>query len=356
MSAGLEELEEVFRATRPHTPRRRRAKRRSWIWIVAIVTVVVVLPIGLIGSYLMWLGSTFDGTAKHLEKPFPAEAGRPAAVAGATNMLLIGSDSRDGLGDVTSGDSTGQRSDTLMLVHIPADRQGIVIVSLMRDLWVPVPGHGTTKLNAAFSHGGVPLTVATVESLLGARIDHVLVADFAGFGSIASALGGVEVWSDVAFTSKNMPGHSYARGYNTLSGDAALAFVRERYAFANADFQRVKNQQAFIRGVVNGFADAGTLVNPVKSQAAVAELSRYVTVDAGLTSSVIGGLAFDLRGLSNSDIHTLTIPTSGTGTSPEGQSIVIPDGARIDLMVEALEGDRLVGLIDSGRLDTEGGR
>jgi LCP family protein required for cell wall assembly len=356
MSASFEELGIDLpagppgdRATRKKHERTKKRRRRVWIWVGA-VALVVALPLALFGGYLWWLGSSFDDNVGRIEKAFPPADGRPAPVAGATNVLLIGSDSRTGLGDALSGAATGERSDTLMLVHIPADHSGIVIVSLMRDLWVPIPGHGDAKLNAAFSWGGAPLVVQTVEGLLGARIDHVMVVDFGGFGSIATALGGVDVWSDHAFTSKNMPGYSFDKGINRVAGSAALAFVRERYSFADADYQRVRNQQAFIRGALNGFISTGTLLNPIRTQNAVRTLAGYVDVDSGLTASVVGGLAADLRGLKADGIHTLTLPTAGTGTSPDGQSIVRVDEARTSVLKKALGADDLIAVIDSGAL------
>lgn len=274
--SDLDELEAYFdsaaarRSARIDRDRRKRRRRRAlWIWLTAAVLVVVVVPTALIGGYLLWLGGTFDNGVSRIAEAFPDEGTRPRAVDGSTNILLIGSDSRTGLSDVRSGKATGERSDTLMLVNVPKDGAGITVMSLMRDLWVTIPGHGSAKLNAAFSWGGVPLTVQTVEALLAVRIDHVMVVDFGGFGSMATALGGVDVWSDKAFQSRNMPGYKYQKGYNLVEGAKALAFVRERYSFADADYQRVRNQQAFIRALVLGFVKTGTLTDPVKLQSAV---------------------------------------------------------------------------------------
>ncbi len=311
---------------------------------------MIVLPVALVGGYVLWLGSSFDDTVERIPDAFPDETGRPPAVAGATNFLLIGSDSRSGLRDPLSGGATGERSDTLMLVHIPADRSGVVVVSLMRDLWVPIPGHGEAKLNAAYSWGGVPLTVQTVEGLLGARIDHVAVVDFGGFGDLATALGGVKVWSDQAFTSKNMPGYSFEKGENRLEGSAALAFVRERYSFPDADYQRVRNQQAFVRGMLQGFISTQTLSDPGRTQSAITTLARHVAVDKGLTASVAASLALSFRGLAPDAIHTLTLPTAGTGTSPDGQSIVRVDEARVEVLRKALVADDVVPTLKRGAL------
>ncbi|WP_426623025.1 LCP family protein [Leifsonia sp. McL0607] len=352
----LEDLEAIFdsaqerRSARDDRQKGKRRRRRVlWIWLTAVI-LVLVLPVALIGGYLIWLGGTFDNGVIRIADPFPKEDTRPRPVNGATNILLIGSDSRTGLSDVLSGKATGERSDTMMLVNVPEDGSGITVMSLMRDLWVPVPGHGSAKLNAAFSWGGVPLTVQTVEALLGTRIDHVMVVDFGGFGSIATALGGVDVWSDTAFQSKNMPGYSYKKGYNLVEGSAALAFVRERYSFAEADYQRVRNQQAFIRALVLGFVNTGTLTNPLKLQSAVGTLAHYIAADGGLTAGAVADLALRSRGLNNDAIHTLTLPTAGTGTSPDGQSIVKVDESRLAIIRKALVDDDLIKRFTSGEL------
>lgn len=354
MSTAFDELgiavpPEDARSARKRDERKKRRRRRAWIVVFACL-LVVALPLALVGGYLAWIGSSFDDNVGRITKAFPPAEGRPTGVPGATNILLIGSDSRTGLGDALSGAATGDRSDTLMLVNIPADHSGVTIISLMRDLWVPIPGHGDAKLNAAFSWGGAPLVVQTVEGLLGARIDHVMVVDFGGFGSLATALGGVEVWSAHAFTTKNMPGYSFTKGTNRVEGSAALAFVRERYAFADADFQRVRNQQAFIRGALNGLISAGTLLNPTRTHDAVTTLARHLAVDSGLTASRAGTLAFELRGLKPEGILTLTLPTAGTATSPDGQSIVRLDESRTSILTNALAHDDLIRVFESGAL------
>ena len=167
------------------------------------------------------------------------------------NILLLGSDSRGATTSVGAAGVSDQRSDTMMLVHIDADRKNVYVMSIMRDLWVPIPGNGTAKINAALAWGGTPLAIQTVEQLLGARIDHVAIIDFQGLKAMTDALGGVDVDSPVAFTTVKSPHYTFSQGLNHLDGDQALAFARERYAFATADYQRVADQQALLRGILN---------------------------------------------------------------------------------------------------------
>ena len=299
----------------------------SLVGIAAVVAVVA-------GVFLGGLARSYDAGKDVIRDPFPTGS-RPAPSTGAQNILLVGSDSRSN--DDPDGDrAAGGRSDTLMLAHVPADRKGVYLMSIMRDSWVDVPGRGMAKINAAYAWGGVPLTVQTVENLLDVRIDHVAEIDFAGFRDMTDALGGVTVNAPKAFTAG---GHSYTAGDNRLDGDAALAFVRERHSFADADYTRVKNQQAFMRGILDGVLAKGTITNPGRIQDFVTATSEYLSVDEGLTFQTLVGLGWSLRDVRPSDLTTFTMPTAGTGTSPGGQSIVNVNTLAVQSLSQALRSD-----------------
>lgn len=302
--------------------------------LVGIATVIAVVVSVFVGG----LARSYDAGRDVIRDPFPSGP-RPAPTTdGAEDVLLIGSDSRSGYdpdGEHRERDGGG-RSDTLMLAHLPADRQGVYLTSIMRDSWVDVPGHGMAKINAAYAWGGVPLTVQTVEQLLDVRIDHVAEIDFAGFERMTDALGGVTVDSPQAFSAR---GHHYTAGPNRLDGAAALAFVRERYAFADADHTRVRNQQAFVRGVVEGLLSKGTLTNPRRIQDFVAATSGYLSVDQDLTFSTLVGLGWSLRDVRTADLHTFTLPTAGGVTTPDGQSAVAVNTIAVQALSQALRSD-----------------
>jgi LCP family protein required for cell wall assembly len=322
--------------------RRRTSRRRRRPFLVALIATVgalvaVAAVIAVVASvFVGGLARSFDQATATIAEPFPSGS-RPVPVDGAQNVLLIGSDSRSDL-DPDGDHAAGGRSDTLMLLHVPADRQGVSLMSIMRDSWVDVPGHGTAKINAAYSWGGVPLVVQTVERLLDARIDHVAEIDFAGFADMTDALGGVTVQSPQAFEAR---GHSFAAGANRLDGDAALAFVRERYAFADADHTRVRNQQAFMRGVVDGVLSKGTISNPGRIQDFVSATSAHLSVDAGLDFRTLVDLGWSLRDVRPSDLVTFTMPTAGGGTSPDGQSYVAVNTLAVQSLSQALRSDDL---------------
>lgn len=315
-----------------------RGRRRVLAPLLFISGVLVGLPLIALALIAILLPTVIAPVTTFSSNPFPENRPVYTATPGAMNVLLIGSDTRAAnLGDVASGARTGERSDTLMLVHVDANRDRIAVISLMRDLFVPVPGHGVTKLNAAFSYGGVPLTIVTVEQLLHVHVDHVAVIDFEGFAAMSDAVGGVPVNSPKAFDSRNMPGYHFTAGRNIVSGQRALAFVRERYAFPDADFQRVRDQQSFMEGLL------GVVLHGNRSVGQMTGLARqvraFVTVDRGLSTLAAVRLGWNLRNLDIASNTYLTAPTLGTGTE-NNQSVVYPDTVRMLELGVAIAQDR----------------
>lgn len=355
--------------------RRRHPLRTA---LLVLLAVAIVIPAAA-GAYLFSLGRAYDSQAKVIDNPFPSESNRPQprsaapsavtpaeggssgpAAAGAAaaapaqaaapadaaggqalNILVMGSDSRGAtVGTAVSGSSSDQRADTLMLVHIPADRSKIFAISLMRDLWVDIPGHGKAKINAALAYGGVPLMVQTVESMFNERVDHVAMVDFEGFVGLTDALGGVEVDIPRSFVSAHDK-FSYHQGRSLLDGKHALEFVRERYSFTDGDYQRVRNQQAFVRALFAKNLSPETLLNPVKVHNVVTAMAPFISVDSGLNAATLANLALELRNVRADDMEMFTLPTLGIGTSADGQSIVLPNQTAIKAIGDALAGDSL---------------
>jgi LCP family protein required for cell wall assembly len=318
------------------------------VWFVALAAVVVAAAVAVVAAvgggalYVGSVASTFDVHVSHIQRAFPADAVRPAATAtGAMNILLLGSDSRGAPTAVGQTAVSDQRADTMMLVHIDADRRNVYLISIMRDSWVPIPGNGTAKINASLAWGGTPLVVQTVEQLLGARIDHVAIIDFAGLTDMTNALGGVDVDSPVAFTTVKAPHYTFVKGMNHLDGAQALAFARERYAFPTADYQRVADQQALMRGFAAKLMSFSVLSDPGRLTSFAAAAGSSVKVDQGFGLPQMLQLAASMRLSGASSIHAFTLPTAGTGTSPDGQSIVELDQAAVARLRAALADDTL---------------
>ena len=309
---------------------RRPAKKRGGRKILIAVAVVVALIAVVAGGYLFNLARTFDSGSSKIEQAFPDESTRPKKTDNSINILVMGSDSRGSAeSDAAGGTPTEQRADTLMLMHIPADRKNVYTMSIMRDLWVDIPDHGEAKINSALALGGTPLMVQTVESIFQQRIDHVAMIDFEGFKGLTDALGGVSVNLDLPFTSDALPGQSFAPGQHTFNGTEALAFVRERHAYADGDYQRVRNQQEFLRAIIKKSTSGQTLSNPITITNMVGAVSPFVTVDKSLDSGALAGLGLELRDIRQQNTVMFTLPTGGVGTSADGQSIVLADPTAI---------------------------
>ncbi len=251
------------------------------------------------------------------------------------NILLLGSDTRTG---ADAALVSGSRADTIMLMHIPADGKGVYIISIMRDTWVNIPGYGTAKVNAALNYGGVSLQVATVENLLGIKIDHVAEIEFEGFKALVNSVGGVDVQVPFNF---DINAWSFKQGMQHMDGGAALAFVRARYQFADGDYQRVRNQRAFLRGLYNTMKAKGALSNVGSFQSAVESIAGYMRVDSGLDAAQIAQIAAPVLTSGDTTMRMTTLPNAGPGWSYDGQSIIFVDQAANAQLAHALQNDTM---------------
>jgi LCP family protein required for cell wall assembly len=291
----------------PPPPRRPRRKPR---WGRRILIGFMVLLLLITGS-LVWMDFSLNRVAA-IEEDYP---GRPAEASG-TNWLIVGSDSREGLTDeekakLTTGDTTGKRTDTIMVAHIPDNDTPPTLMSLPRDSNVEVPGNGVNKINAAFSIGGAPLLVKTVEGATGLRIDHYAEISFGGFAGIVDAVGGVEM--DIPEEMRDTKtGAVIPAGKQTLDGVQALAFVRMRYSASTprSDLDRVVNQRKFIGALAGEIASAGVLLNPFTLFPVVGEMTDALTVDEGDHLWHLSSLGFAMSGISDGSTVTTTVPVT----------------------------------------------
>lgn len=331
------------------TPGRRpRPRARRLVIIGLLVLALLVCGTAIAGAgYLR----SVQGDIKRVEafRDVP-EAERPVKTAtGAENILIIGTDSRD------PDRSTGSRSDSIILAHLPADRSSAQLVSIPRDTWVSVPattdgrGGRNAKINAAYAWGGVPLMVRTLEKFTGVRIDHVALIDFAGFKDIVDALDGVEIDVAEGFTSThslNPDGRrTFVAGRQVMDGAAALDYARERFAFADGDFARIRHQQQVIRAILDKAASGGLLTSPTRLDAFLRATADAVTADT--TMSIVDQAA-GLRHLRSSNLTFITSPTKGTGTI-RNESVVLADTAKAKKLYDAIRRDAVPHILAGGK-------
>jgi LCP family protein required for cell wall assembly len=254
------------------------------------------------------------------------------------NILLLGSDSRIST-DPGAWTRGAQRTDAIMIAHIPDDRSAVTVTSIPRDSWVTIPGHGKNKINAGFSFGGPTLMVKTVEKLTGVRIDHVVIVDFEGFQEITDDLGGVNI--NVSKATKDGRA-SFAAGPQTMDGETALNYVRQRHNLPGGDFDRVKRQQNWIRAVALKTLNKGTLTNPLTVNAVLDSLTSSIAADDAFSIGKMRSLALSLRKVRGDDLTFLTAPVAGTGRSPDGkQSIVNLDAGANRALWKSVAADDL---------------
>ncbi|WP_405985971.1 LCP family protein [Streptomyces sp. NBC_00872] len=327
----------------PPAPRYAPDWRRR-IKIGALTLVVVVLGVS-IGTYF-WADSKLQrevDLSKVIERP---EAGD------GTNYLIVGSDSREGMSaeekkKLHTGSADGKRTDSMMILHDGSN--GPTLISLPRDSNVTIPSfRGSesgkmfpntgrqTKLNAAYAEDGPELLVRTVEFNTGLHIDHYVEIGFAGFANIVDAIGGVEIDIPKAFKDEKS-GADFQAGKQTLNGEQSLAFVRTRYAFANSDLDRTKNQQKFLAALASQTATPGTILNPFKLYPTMGAGLDTLIVDKDMSLWSLGQMFFAMKGVTGGDGKSMNMPISGS----TGGNLVW-DKAKVKELVNQLNNDEKV--------------
>ena len=238
-----------------------------------------------------------------------------------TNWLITGSDSRAGLSKKEENqlalghDISGNRSDTILLLHVPANGTRPTLVSLPRDSYVPIPGHGSNKLNAAYSFGGPKLLVQTVQNVTGLPISHYMGIGFGGLVSVVNDIGGVRVCLPGPMKDPKA-GLNLKAGCQVLNGDQALGFVRTRN-FAQSDLQREQDQRILIKGILSKMTSPGTLANPFAVIPAANGAAAAITIDQGTGLTQLISVAFALR-----NPVTTTVPIANPNLSTAAGSAV----------------------------------
>ncbi|WP_443063763.1 LCP family protein [Streptomyces sp. NBC_00659] len=318
-------------------------RRRRWLRWTATGVSVVVLGAVAVGwaAYEKLNGNiTADNdTAAELAR---YERERPTAlVRDAQNILLIGSDSRSGVGNKKYGrDSGTERSDTTILLHLAANRRSATAMSLPRDLMVDVPGcrrpDGTrtdpmfAMFNYAFEVGGSACTIRTVEKLTNIRVDHHMVVDFHGFKDMVDAVDGVEVCLREPIDDKAAKLRLPA-GKVVLDGEQALGYVRARKSIGNgSDTDRMDRQQKFLGALISKVRSDDVLLNPAKLYPVLDAATSSLTTDPGLASlRGLYDLVRGLRDIPTDSIQFLTVPRTSYVLNANRDQLMEPAAARL---------------------------
>ena len=254
----------------------------------------------------------------------------------ASNWLLVGSDSRVGLTQeqadelATGSDDVGQRTDTIMIAHIPVVGKP-KLVSIPRDSYVDIPGYGQNKINAAFSFGGAPLLIDTVEKSTGIHIDHYAEIGFGGFAGLVDAVGGIEMCPPEAIDDP-LAGLNIQAGCQKFDGKSALGYVRTR-ATAQGDLDRVGRQREFMSSLVGKMSSPLTWLNPFRFFPMISAGTKAIFV--GESDHVWHLSWLMLRMALGAD--SLTVPDAGTMDTYDAGNVLLWDEAASAALFDELK-------------------
>ena len=335
---------------------------RKWARNIAVaLSIAIVVTSGALNF--------FSKAASNAIPRSKALQGAPQSKNGDTNILLIGLDSRrDNEGNPIPKELTkllrvgpasigGYNTNTLILIHVPADGKKAVAVSIPRDNYVNVPGYGMKKIKEAYSYAkyaedsklykegvkqplrerlsrdaGRAATLATVSQFLDVPIDHFAEVNMIGFYDLANALGGIQVCLNKAVSDTKYSGAVFPAGLQTISGADALKFVRQRHGLPNGDLDRTHRQQAFIAGVITKFRTQGIFGDIGKISALLDVAKKDVVIDSGF--DVLGFLP-QAKALTSGNIKFHTLPIEGY-VMRNSQSVNLVDEVKIRKVVEDL--------------------
>ncbi|HTZ45490.1 MAG TPA: LCP family protein [Jatrophihabitans sp.] len=357
--------------------RTRGATARGVLLGVKIVAAAMSLAV-VLGSGWAWATyRSFNSNIKRLQITSSSSAGAKNIDGSDQNILIVGNDDRQTATNAelaqlgTTRDGGSLNTDTMMLLHVPANGSKATVISFPRDSYVDIPGYGKNKLNSAYPDGfndakgsvddkraaGASLLETTIENLTGLKIDHFVQVDLLGFYRISNAIQGVTVCLNegargakyVGETGNGIdsgyePDGSFVKDYtninlppgkSTIQGLQALAFVRQRHGLPNGDLDRIKRQQYFLSAVFRKLVSGGTLLNPIKLQNLLKAITSSLTMDQSLDPIK---LAQQMQNLSAGNVSFTTIPTSGfDDNTPAGSVVVVNTAAMPDFI------NRLIG-------------
>jgi LCP family protein required for cell wall assembly len=298
----------------------RRPLRRVLTALAVVIGLLAVTGTAsaLVAYYKLNGNITQESVDNLIGNDRPVKVINPDTPKEAENILLIGSDRRKLKNQNEL--NAGQRSDTTILLHLAADRQSAVLVSIPRDTIVnlpvchrkdgtSVPAQTAVMFNTAFSNAGAACTIATVERLTKIRIDHHVVVDFSGFKDMVDALGGVQVCVPQAVN--DVDSHLVlSAGVHNVKGRTALAYVRTRHALGDgSDLSRIDRQQAFLGSMVDKIRSNGLLLRPDRLLRFLGAATNSLTTDPGLGNlNALRKLAQEVKGIDSKDVTFLTAP------------------------------------------------
>ncbi|MGA7272354.1 MAG: LCP family protein, partial [Acidimicrobiia bacterium] len=345
--------------SRHSSPSSASVRRRLPRWLK--VTVISALVLANLVVFGVWwtihsADKAFRDNAAVRDDVVSELAAAPADSADPLYVLLIGTDSRAGVDKSVFGDFAGARGDVIMIARLDPGEGKVALLSIPRDTYVPIEGHGENKINAAYAYGDAPLMVKTVRQAFDIPLNHYVEIDFAGFQDLVDELGGVEMrFSNPARDLKSKL--DVPAGDMMLNGFQALAYARSRHyqeqrdgswrSVDASDIGRTARQQQLVLAILSRLKRPSTLAD---TGSVVASLARHMTVDSALADSSLVRLAFSMRDVGVSDIETATLPT--VGATRGKASVQLIDHPAADPMVAAFRSGQPMDTTEAGGIVT----
>jgi len=339
------------RARKPRTPSSQRPEagrshRRRRLLVGILVLVVAWLAFMIWVPFHAWAG---------VQRIDASPAGdRPAASKG-YDYVLVGSDSREGMTAAqqralhtgSTKAAEGKRTDSIILVHVPAGDGKAAMISLPRDSYVPIPGHGSNKINAAYSLGGPKLLVETIEQVTDVRVDGYVEIGFGGFASVVDSLKGVDICVKRAMNDPKA-GINLKAGCQGLNGPDALGYVRARYSDPLGDIGRAQRQREFLGAIMHKALSPSTALIPWRYYGFATSAGAGLTVGQDTSLRDVTRVLEAMRSVSSQQGLSLTVPVANPALSTHVGSAVKWDSARAVELFKAIKNDEPLTVAPSG--------
>jgi len=323
-------------------------RRRRWRWVLAVAAILVVAWL----AFMVWVPFHAWGNVQRIN--VSPDGARPAASKG-YDYVLVGSDSREGLtaaqqGQLHTGSTAaaeGKRTDSIILVHVPSGGGQPALISLPRDSYVPIPGHGKNKINAAYSLGGPKLLVRTIEQVTGIRIDGYVEIGFGGFASVVDSLDGVDICVKHAMDDPKA-GINLKAGCQTLNGPNALGYVRARYSDPLGDIGRVQRQRQFLGAIIHKAASPSTALVPWRYYRFATTAGAGLTVGEDTSLRDVIRVLQAMRSVSSGEGLSLTVPVSNPSLPTHVGSVVKWDSQKAMELFTKIKNDEPLTVAPTG--------
>ncbi|NMM22651.1 MAG: LCP family protein [Phycicoccus sp.] len=327
---------------------RGRGRGWRWRWVLAVIAILVVAWL----AFMVWVPFHAWGNVQRIN--VSPVGTRPMASKG-YDYLLVGSDSREGLTraqqkQLSTGSTKvaqGTRTDSIILVHVPSDGGPAALISLPRDSYVPIPGHGHNKINAAYALGGPKLLVQTIEQVTDLRIDGYVEIGFGGFATVVDSLDGVDICVKRAMDDPKA-GINLKAGCQTLNGPNALGYVRARYSDPLGDIGRVERQRQFLGAIMHKAASPSTVLIPWRYYRFATSAGAGLTVGDDTSLRDVTRVLMAMRSVSGGEGLSLTVPISNPALPTHVGSAVKWDSQKALELFTKIKNDEPLTVVPTG--------